>query len=107
MPLRAFLLFLLAGIFFVKLEAVEEFEREMSQCPSGHFCYFFMRRSRRFFGVTIRLNAPLPFASLRGLRGHFGCFFLIEEHVNTCPFILFQCPSGHFCYFFASSTSRL
>jgi hypothetical protein len=95
-----------------------------SQCPSGHFCYFYMVSSGglgNLAGSSSR-NAPpgifvISTCNLHDPRrrpqlvrsqcpsGHF-CYFYLEL-ANDEPMTYkheSQCPSGHFCYFYRSRT---
>jgi hypothetical protein len=87
-----------AGIFVISSDLdcpvpLKELLKE-SQCPSGHFCYFFMldlKAPQSPFTVTGSSQCP---------SGHFCYFFELHLRIRWCPPVRSQCPSGHFCYFF-------
>ncbi len=90
MPLRAFLFFLRT----VKDAAWRE--AFGSQCPYGHFCFFYVRTA--FPAVYCFCGSQCPY-------GHF-CFFysvhaLIQEMLDHDGS---QCPYGHFCFFYLNDT---
>jgi hypothetical protein len=96
MPLRAFLLFLRNAMSAARDERRSSSVR--SQCPSGHFCYFYTSsQGRGQRQVTNSRNAPPG-------------IFVISTHVIGALLAIglaawflgltSQCPSGHFCYFY-------
>jgi hypothetical protein len=96
MPLRAFLLFLhVHADKFGKVDC----SWAKSQCPSGHFCYFY--RQYKYAVATFQFTvSQCP-------SGHF-CYFYVE-YISTAlqngdrfddSLEPSQCPSGHFCYFY-------
>jgi hypothetical protein len=92
MPLRAFLLFLRGFVALIAAAAL------LSQCPSGHFCYFYVCYSSPC-RCRHRMTSQCP-------SGHFCYFYQAgDERISRWKTkAVSQCPSGHFCYFYVSTS---
>ena len=109
----------IAGIFVISTVAASIIlaAGSASQCPNGHFCYFYLltritrlktpviRRNALtgifvFSTVALKLIEEFAFES-QCPNGHF-CFFYPAppEWLEQVEYGRSQCPNGHFCFFY-------